>query len=148
ATAGDPGGAMALRLERELDAQSALVARVLREDIGPQLTTLRTLAASFEARQNAREPQPSELLATLILRQADSLIESVRALVSRVRPDALSAGGLPEALRALAADWRLQRPDRRIELLVDPADDAAFGLGSPAVETVALQAAAAVLAQA
>lgn len=145
---GDPGGAMALRLERELDAQSALVARVLREDIGQQLTTLRTLAASFEARQNAREPQPSELLATLILRQADSLIDSVRALVSKVRPDALSAGGLPEALRALAADWRLRRPDRRIELLVDPADDSAFGLGSPAVETAALQAAAALLAQA
>lgn len=144
---GDPGGAMALRLERELDAQSADVARALREDIGPQVTSLRTLAAAFESRLAGREPSLAPL-ASLMLHQADSLIESVRALVLRVRPDALSGGGLPEALRALAADWRLRKPGARVELLLDPPDDAGFGLSAPATETVALQVAAAVFERA
>jgi glucose-6-phosphate-specific signal transduction histidine kinase len=138
---------MALRLERELDAQSADVARALREDIGPQVTSLRTLAAAFESRLAGREPSLAPL-ASLMLHQADSLIESVRALVLRVRPDALSGGGLPEALRALAADWRLRKPGARVELLLDPPDDAGFGLSAPATETVALQVAAAVFERA
>jgi len=144
---GDPGGAIALRLERELDAQSAAVARALREQIGPQVTSLRMLAATFESRLAGCEPSLVPL-ASLMLHQADSLIESVRSLVLRVRPDALSGGGLPEALRALAADWRLRKPGARVELLLDPADDGAFGLSAPAVETAALQAAAAVLERA
>jgi len=143
----DPGIGLALRLERELDAQSGDVARTLREEIGPQLTALRTLAASFESRLAGAEPSLAPL-ASVMLRQADSVIESVRALVARVRPDALSCGGLPEALRALAADWRLRRPGCRVELLLDPADEAGFGLASPVIETAALQAAAAALERA
>lgn len=144
---GDPGGAIALRLERELDAQSADVARALREDIGAQVTSIRTLAAEFESRLAGREPSLAPL-ASLMLHQADSLIESVRALILRVRPDALSGGGLPEALRALASDWRLRKPGARVELLLDPPDDAGFGLSAPATETVALQVAAAVFERA
>lgn len=144
---GDPGIGLALRLERELDALSADVARSLRDEIGPQLTGLRTLAASLESRLAGSEPTLSPL-AAVVLSQADSLIESVRALVARVRPDALSCGGLPEALRALAADWRLRRPGCRVEVLLDPPDDTGFGLASPAIETAALQAAAAVFERA
>ena len=142
AAGGDPGIGLALRLERELDALSADVARSLREEIGPQLSALRTLAASLESRLAACEPTLSPQ-ASVMLGQADELIESVRALVARVRPDALSCGGLPEALRALAADWRLRRPDCRVEVLLDPGDEAAFGLTSPVIETAALQAAVA-----
>lgn len=134
----DPGVGLALQFERELDAQSADVARALRDEIGPQLSALRALAASLESRLDAREPALASL-ATLLLGQADSLIGSVRALADRVRPDALSCGGLPEALRALAADWRLRRPDCRVEVLIDPSDDAGFGLASPVIETAALQ---------
>lgn len=142
AGAGGPGIGLALQLERELDALSADVARSLREDIGPQLAALRTLAAGFESRLIRQSPALAPLAAVL-LSQTDALIESVRALAVRTRPDALSCGGLPEALRALAADWRLRRPGCRVEVLIDPADDTLFGLASPAIETVALLAAAA-----
>ena len=138
----DPGLGLALQFERELDAQAADVARALRDDIGPQLSALRTLAASLESRLDSREPALASLAAVL-LGQADSLIASVRALAARVRPDALSCGGLPEALQALAADWRLRRPGCRVEVLIDPADDAGFGLASPVIETAALQVAVA-----
>lgn len=142
AAGGDPGIGLALRLERELDTLSADVARSLREEIGPQLTALRTLAASLESRLAGSEPALSPL-ASVMLSQADALIESVRGLVARVRPDALSCGGLPEALRALAADWRLRRPGCRVEVLLDPSDEAAFGLTNPVIETAALQVAVA-----
>lgn len=140
--AGDPGIGLALRLERELDALSAEVAGSLREQIGPQLTALRALAASLESRLLASEPALAPLAAVL-LGQADTLIESVRELIRRTRPDALSCGGLPEALRALAADWRLRRPGCRVELMLDPPDEGSFGLTSPVIESAALQAAAA-----
>lgn len=138
----DPGIGLALRLERELDALSADVAGSLREQIGPQLTALRALVASLESRLSASEPALAPLAAVL-LGQADALIESVRELIRRTRPDALSCGGLPEALRALAADWRLRRPGCRVELMLDPPDESRFGLTSPVIESAALQAAAA-----
>ena len=99
---GDPGIGLALRLERELDALSADVARSLRDEIGPQLTGLRTLAASLESRLAGSEPTLSPLAAVV-----------------------------------------LRRPGCRVEVLLDPPDDAGFGLASPAIETAALQAAAA-----
>jgi hypothetical protein len=134
----DPALGLALRYERELDAQSAEVARALREDIGPQLTALRSVAASFDSRVASREPSLAPLVAVL-LRQTDALIDSLRQLIGRVRPDALACGGLPEALRALVADWRLRCPGSRFELLLEPADDARFGLAAPPLESVALQ---------
>jgi glucose-6-phosphate-specific signal transduction histidine kinase len=140
----DPALGLALRYERELDAQSAEVARALREDIGPQLTALRSVAASFDSRLAAAEPSLAPL-ASVLLRQTDELLESLRRLIGRVRPDALSCGGLPEALRALVADWRLRCPGSRFELLLEPVDDARFGLGAVAVESAALQLASMVI---
>lgn len=141
------GESIALRFESELAALSTSVVRALRDDFGPQLTTLRSLAASLEARQSERDPS-SSLTVALLVRQTDALIESLRELLVKVQPDALSAGGLPEGLRALAADWRLRRPDARIELLLDPSDDLEFGLSKLACESAALQAATVVFARA
>lgn len=127
---------LALRFERELDEQRQSVARELQDELGRHATALRTLAATFEHRLAATEPSLAQL-ATLMIGNADALIDAIRTMIHRVRPQALDSGGLLTGLRALIDDWRLRRADLRFELLQQPADDARFGLGDPAVESLA-----------
>lgn len=127
---------MALRFERELEAQRRELSGAVQRELGEQLAGLRSMAETLEARLAPREPSLSEL-ARLIRRSAESMASSIRALVARVRSDEMQGESLPDGLRALVADWRLRHPGVRIELLLEPADDRRFGLGAPGVEALA-----------
>ncbi len=132
----DLGQALALRFEREMEERQRTLARALHEELGRHATSLRMLAATLEKRLADREPSLAQL-AGLMVRNADALAASVRTMVQQVQPEPLEHGGLPEGLRSLLADWRLRQPGIRFELLLEPAEDAAFGLGAARVEAAA-----------
>ena len=132
----DASRELALRFEREREEERRSLAQRLQSELGTHATTLRTLASTFEARLDTREPSLAQL-AALMTRSADALFEAIRGLVHGVRPEALDSGGLPEGLRALVGDWRLREPGVRFELLLDPADDKAFGIGPAETEAAA-----------
>ncbi len=127
---------MALRFERELEQERRALARDLHDDLGQHSTALKTLATTFEHRLGGREPSLAQL-ASLMVQSADSLLGSIRAMINRVRPEALEHGGLVFGLRALIDDWQLRRPDLRFELLLDPSDDDVFGVGPDETESAA-----------
>ena len=129
---------MALRFEAELDEERKRLAREVGEGLAEQVVMLKTLAQTLEKRLAQQEPSLAEL-AAMMCANADGLLAHIRHIVRRVRPEPLVGGGLVPAVRALADDWRLRRPDQRFEVLVEPAGESAFGLGEPDVEALALR---------
>ncbi|MCC7058719.1 MAG: cation diffusion facilitator family transporter [Burkholderiaceae bacterium] len=138
---------MALRFERELEAQRRELSGTMQRELGVQLTSLRSMAETLEARLLPREPSLARL-ATFMLRSADAMSASIRSLVARVRNDGMQGESLPDGLRALVDDWRMRRPEARIELLLEPVQDRSFGLGAPGVEALAWRIADHALARA
>lgn len=126
---------MALRFEQELTDERRTLAGALEEELAQHSTTIRSLAATLAHRLAGRDAV-LEPIAALLLQSSDALIEALRALTQRLRADAIGAG-LLDALRAQVADWRLAHPAVRFELLVDPADEAAFGVGAAETESTA-----------
>ncbi len=78
----------------------------------------------------------------LTLQPEVSAAGDLRAELERLRAEPLEHGGLLEGLRTLVADWRMRKPAMRFELLLDPDDDAQFGLATPAIEAAAWRIAA------
>lgn len=132
----DLNSELALRFESELEEQRRELARQLNHDIGRHAVAIRTMAATLEHRLAGQEPSLVQM-ASLLLRGTDALCDAVRTMVRKVRPEALEFGGLLEGLRALVADWRLRAPHQRFELLAEPDDNVAFGLGPSVVESLA-----------
>jgi glucose-6-phosphate-specific signal transduction histidine kinase len=129
---------MALRFEREADALRRDFAHLLNDDLARHATALKTLASTFESRLAGREPSLAQL-ASLMMQSTDAMLAAIRDSITRIRADSSAGNGLPDGLRALVEDWRLRRPDMRFELLLEPADDSEFGLGSSALETAAVR---------
>lgn len=127
---------MALRFERELEAQRRELSATVQRELGEHLAGLRSMAETLEARLAAREPSLAQL-AALLRRGADTMASSLRELIGRVRSGEMQGESLPDGLRALVADWRLRYPGVRIELLLEPSEDRRFGFGAPGVETLA-----------
>ncbi len=127
---------LALRFEREFDEQRRELARDLRDELTQHATAIKTMAATIESRLAEREPSLAQL-ARLMMRNTEALFAAVRTITARLRPEALEHGGLLEGLRTLVADWRLRKPGMRFELLLEPGDDAQFGLATPAIEAAA-----------
>lgn len=127
---------LARQFEREAEEVRRVFVGLLNEDLAGHATTLKSLAATFEGRLAGREPSLAQL-ASMMVQSTDAMLASIRECVGRVRPEQFAAGGLPDGLRALVNDWRLRKPGMRFELLLEPADEDAFGLGSPELETAA-----------
>jgi signal transduction histidine kinase len=127
---------MALRFERELEAQRRELSATVQRALGDHLAGLRSMAETLEVRLIEREPSLAQL-AALLRRGADAMAASLRELAGRVRSGEMQGESLPDGLRALVADWRLRHPGVRIELLLEPSDDQVFGLAAPGVETLA-----------
>ena len=132
---------LALRFEREFDEQRRVLARDLHDDLAQPAMAIKTMAATFESRLAEREPSLAQL-ARLLMRNTEALFAAVRTITGRLRPEPLEHGGLLEGLRTLVADWRLRKPGMRFELLLEPEDDAKFGLATSAIEAAAWHTAA------
>lgn len=129
----DVAGDLALRYERDLEAERTRLGRALNDELAQHATSIRAMAATFEARLTGREPTLAQL-ASLMVGNAESMLAAIRTVIQNIRPDAFDEGGLVEGVRALVDDWRLRQPTIRFELLIDPADAAAFGVGPADVE--------------
>ena len=89
---------------RSLESERKRVSRELHDEMGQQLAALRMEVSVMRMRANAAQPLGVEHLDTL-LERVDSLVASVRTLVSQLRPPALD-GGLMVAIEWLAAELR------------------------------------------
>ncbi len=135
---------LALRFERELSERGQGIARELQDELARHATAVRSMALTLRSRLAAGEPSLGQI-ARLLVSEADALLQSLRSIVAADGQDAVEHGHLPDALRALVADWRLRKPGLRFELLLEPPDSDAFGLASLAIETAAWRLAGAAI---
>jgi glucose-6-phosphate-specific signal transduction histidine kinase len=127
---------LALQFEREAEELRRVFTGLLNDELAGHATALKSLAATFEGRLADREPSLAQL-ASMMVQSTDAMLAAIRDAVTQVRPAEHAAAGVPDGLRALISDWRLRKPAMRFELLMEPSDDAEFGLASPELETAA-----------
>ena len=132
----DLHASLALRFERELAEQRQATVRELHDEFSSRAISVRAMAATLQARLASREPSLAQI-AQLLVSEIDALFLAMRTMTAGDGADAVEHGHLPDALRALVADWRLRKPRVRFELLLEPPGSDAFGLASQAVETAA-----------
>jgi glucose-6-phosphate-specific signal transduction histidine kinase len=128
---------LALQFETELLTERQSVAQQLNEGLAPAVTTIRALASTITHRLGASDASLAQM-AAMICSSADALLDQIRQMRSQLQVDAAESSGLIAAVRALLDDWRLREPQRRIELLISP-DEEAFGLGASDTEALALR---------
>ncbi len=115
------------------DAERKEIARELHDEFGPYLFALRAHATALTRIADAGEPNLGALRkhGTAILKQVDTLQQSNRRVLERLRPVGLAELGLRQALGALLRLWGESHPRVIVEAAISP------GLGD-AGETVEL----------
>jgi len=104
----------AMKLQEE---ERKSLAREIHDDMGQYLTAIRMDALAM---QNAGKMEAPEL-AQRISSHAEHIQQSIKGLIKRLRPAALDAHGLVEALRLLVNEWQAQQPSTTCNLSVDDA---------------------------
>ncbi|CAG0997875.1 two-component system, NarL family, sensor histidine kinase UhpB [Methylophilaceae bacterium] len=92
------------------------LAREIHDDLGQYLTAIRLDAATIP---RDTENGAAGIHAERIARHAEHIQAAIKRIIKRLRPAALDAHGLTEAVRCLARDWRKQNPDIRCDLELD-----------------------------
>ncbi|MCA9542113.1 MAG: sensor histidine kinase, partial [Myxococcales bacterium] len=93
--------ALGARLVAVQEEERARISRDLHDELGQTLTGLRLRLAALEAVTDARAKPHLDVAQAAI----DSAVEQVRTLAHRLRPPALDALGLADAVRAHAEEW-------------------------------------------
>lgn len=93
------------------------LAREIHDDMGQYLTAIRMDALAM---QNV-DPLKASELGQRISSHAEHIQLSIKALIKRLRPAALDAHGLVEALKLLVDEWQAQQADTTCSLSVDDA---------------------------
>jgi glucose-6-phosphate-specific signal transduction histidine kinase len=140
----DLGLAMALRYEQQWQSERHALAESLSQQLSEHTITIKTLASTIESRLS----QDAELgsanaslsnIASLLVGSANALFDSLRLTLSSIRTTDPEHSGLLQAARSLIADTQLAEPQRRIELFLQPDDQATFGIGAPGMEALAFK---------
>jgi glucose-6-phosphate-specific signal transduction histidine kinase len=140
----DLGLAMALRYEQQWQSERHALAESLSQQLSEHTITIKTLASTIEARlsQDADLGSANASLsniASLLVGSANALFESLRLTLSSIRTTDPEHSGLLQATRSLVADTQLAEPKRRIELFLQPEEQADFGMGDAGIEGVAFK---------
>lgn len=104
-----------------VEAERARIARDLHDELGQQLTALRTVAQVLS--QDPRLMQDKAELVGLLKRVSDEMAASLQGMLPRLRPLALDRLGLRDALSDLLLDWRQVAPALDITLDIPPLPD-------------------------
>jgi two-component system, NarL family, sensor histidine kinase UhpB len=105
------------------DVERKEIARELHDEFGPYLFVLRAHASSLMRIADANEPNMDAVQkhGAAILEQVDSLQQSNRRVLEKLRPVGLTELGLRQALGALLRLWGESRPGVVIETAISPA---------------------------
>lgn len=93
------------------------LAREIHDDMGQYLTAIRMDALAM---QNA-DSQKTPALAQRISSHAEHIQLSIKSMIKRLRPAALDAHGLVEALRHLVTEWQTQHDSTQCKFNIDEA---------------------------
>jgi len=134
--------ALATTTDRRIEQERAAIARELHDELGQQITAVRSLATVLERRAGA--DADSAQAARLIVDTAAQMYTSVHEMIPRLRPLALDRFGLRDALGDLIDDLRIAHPDIEFSFETDALPDYMV----PAVATAAYRIAQEALANA
>ena len=112
------------------------IARELHDDLGQQLTAIKTLGYAIAQRAQAQDVRIAES-ARMVVESADAMYQSVHHMVGRLRPPALDRFGLGDALQDLVEQARSQHPGVHIQLQIEGALDAVPDAAATAVYRIA-----------
>ena len=102
------------------------IARELHDDLGQQLTAIKSLGFAISHRAQGQDVRIAES-ARMVVECADAMYESVHQMVGQLRPPALDRFGLADALQDLVEQAGTQHPGVHIQLQIDGALDAVHG---------------------
>ena len=104
------------------DAERKEIARELHDEFGPYLFALRAHATALTRIADASEPNLAALRkhGNAILEQVDTLQQSNRRVLERLRPVGLAELGLRQALAALLRLWGESHPGVIVEAAISP----------------------------
>lgn len=112
------------------------IARELHDDLGQQLTAIKSLGFAISHRAQGQDGRIAES-ARMVVQCADAMYESVHQMVGQLRPPALDRFGLADAVQDLVEQARTQHPGVHIQLQMDGALDAVDGALATAVYRIA-----------
>ena len=112
------------------------IARELHDDLGQQLTAIKSLGFAISHRAQGQDVRIAES-ARMVVECADAMYESVHQMVGQLRPPALDRFGLADALQDLVEQAGTQHPGVHIQLHIDGALDAVRGALATAVYRIA-----------
>jgi two-component system sensor histidine kinase UhpB len=106
---------MAVAVQQRIEAERRHIARELHDEMGQQITAIRSLGLAIVNRAAANNPRQLEA-AQLLVDTTAKLHDALRRIIPRLRPVALDRFGLRDALLDLIADCRLQAPSIHFEV--------------------------------
>ena len=112
------------------------IARELHDDLGQQLTAIKSLGFAISHRAQGQDVRIAES-SRMVVECADAMYESVHQMVGQLRPPALDRFGLADALQDLVEQAGTQHPGVHIQLQMDGALDAVHGALATAVYRIA-----------
>jgi two-component system sensor histidine kinase UhpB len=118
----DANRRLAERVVSLQDAERKEIARELHDEFGPHLFALRAHATALTRISDANEPNLGALRkhGNAILEQVDTLQQSNRRVLERLRPVGLAELGLRHALAALLRLWGESHPGVVVEAAISP----------------------------
>ncbi len=96
-------------IQRRIEQERGAIARELHDELGQQVTAIKSIGLSIAQRTAAIDPQ-SEQAARLVMATADQIYDVLHLMIPRLRPLALDHFGLADAVEDMVSDWRAQQP--------------------------------------
>jgi two-component system sensor histidine kinase UhpB len=101
-------------IQSRIEQERGAIARELHDELGQQITAIKTLGLSIAQRSKGADPN-TEQAARLVMSTADQIYDVIHHMIPRLRPLALDHFGLTDALDDLISDWRSQNPKIQFE---------------------------------
>ena len=102
-------------VHHRMEEERSAMARELHDELGQQITAIKSVGTSIARRAEGVDPKIQELAHWLVA-CADDIYASMHQLIARLSPPALNEFGLADAFADLVDDWRLRQPEVQLSL--------------------------------